>query len=522
MQVRFLPGAISRSERYRRLRCAGSLVFGDPCYGRRVLVSESTLEAAAIRASPDVSRPPETWTPRRFTRRHPWWSVTIGTALLSAALVTWVGTRPGFDPYGWLVWGHQTLTGSLDTNAAPSWKPLPYLFTVPYALAGHYELALWMITAAAVALSGVVFAARIAYRLVDAPPHRRWAAIAAGAFAGVALLGIQDYSHYILSSQSDPMIVSLCLGAIDCHLHRRPRAAFGLLVLASLGRPEVWAFLGLYSIWLWRRRPATRWLLAGGWMVIALLWFGIPAFTSRTPFVSASNALDSGRRLTSNQVGGTIGRFLGLDELPVELAALFGLGLAVWRRDRVVVALAGAIVLWVVIEIGFALHGWPGLARYMFEPGGVLVVLAGVGVGRLLTDRPRGPRVPSWAGAVVVVALVASLVPAALSHAGVEHKDLREQRLRTREIGRLLPTINQLGGAARLRECGEPLTRLQYQTMLAYTLEVNVNRVGFKYGQAIAHGNPIVLFTPYPRGIGWRVQAMHQVSPGCKSLPQAP
>ena len=55
-------------------------------------------------------------------------------------------TRPGFDPYGWLVWGQQTLTGTLDTNAAPSWKPLPYLFTVPYALVGHYQLWLWMIT----------------------------------------------------------------------------------------------------------------------------------------------------------------------------------------------------------------------------------------------------------------------------------------------------------------------------------------------------------------------------------------
>jgi hypothetical protein len=221
-------------------------------------------------------------------------------------------------------------------------------------------------------------------------------------------------------------------------------------------------------------------------------------------------------------VGGTIGRFLGLNELPVELAALLAVALAFWRRDRATLALAGGIVLWVVIEIGFALHGWPGLARYMFEAGGVLVVLAGVGVGRLLADGPRWPRVPSWAGAAVVVALVASLVPAAISHAGVEHKDLREQRLRTAEINALVPVVNALGGAARIRGCGEPLTRLEYQTMLAYTLRINVNRVGFKYGQAIAHGNPIVLFTPYPNKTGWVVQAVHQVSPACRSLPHAP
>ena len=118
-----------------------------------------------------------------------------------------------------------------------------------------------------------------------------------------------------------------------------------------------------------------------------------------------------------------------------------------------------------------------------------------------------------------MVALVASLVPAAISHAGIEHKDLREQRLRTAEINALVPVVNALGGAARIRGCGEPLTRLEYQTMLAYTLRINVNRVGFKYSQAIGHGNPIILFTPYPNKIGWVVKAMHQTSPGCRSLP---
>jgi hypothetical protein len=489
-------------------------------------VTESTLQAAPARPSPPQApgppAEPETWNLRLFMRRHPWWSAAIALIAFSTLLVLWAGTRPGFDPYGWLVWGHQTLHGTLDTNAAPSWKPLPYLFTVPYALAGHYELRLWMITSAAVALSGMGFAGRIVYKLTDPPPERRWPAIVAAVFAGLAVLGLQQYGHYILSSQSDPMIVSLCLGAIDCHLYERPRAAFVLGGLAALGRPEAWPFLGLYSLWLWRRRPAARWLLAGGVVVIALLWFGIPALTSRTAFVAASNALDSGRRLTSDQVGGTISRFLGLNELPLELAALIGVGIAFVRRDRVTLALAAGVVAWVVIEIGFALHGWPGLARYMFEPAGVLIVLAGVAVGRLLTDRARWPAVPSWVGAALVLLLVVSLVPAAISHIRIEHRDMREQRLRTAEINHLPRVVGSLGGAARVRGCGEPLTRLEYQTMLAYTLGENVNQVGFKYGQAIAHGNPIVLFTPKPTGVGWVVQALHQTNPACRSLPSAP
>ena len=122
---------------------------------------------------------------------------------------------------------------------------------------------------------------------------------------------------------------------------------------------------------------------------------------------------------------------------------------------------------------------------------------------------------------MAVGVLVVSLVPAAISHARAEHKDLAEQHRRTAEINDLTTVIDQLGGVARLRACGEPLTRLQYQTMLAYTLRDNVSRVGFKYSQAIAHGNPIVMFTPFPTGVGWLVQAMHQTTPSCQSLPQA-
>ena len=82
--------------------------------------------------------------------------LALGTAaaliVISTAILLWARTRPGFDPYGWLVWGHQTVAGNLDTNAAPSWKPLPFLFTVPYGLFGHYQVWLWMITSLAVSL----------------------------------------------------------------------------------------------------------------------------------------------------------------------------------------------------------------------------------------------------------------------------------------------------------------------------------------------------------------------------------
>ena len=79
--------------------------------------------------------------------------------------------------------------------------------------------------------------------------------------------------------------------------------------------------------------------------------------------------------------------------------------------------------------------------------------------------------------------------------------------------------IDRLGGAGRLRGCGEPLTRLQYQTALAFALGDNVSQVGFKYSQALAHENPVLFITPFESGVGWQIQARHQTEPACAPLP---
>jgi hypothetical protein len=543
---------------------------------------------------------------RARPRVRAWWLLTLGAIALvvgSTVLVIWARTLPSFDAYGWLTWGQRTWHGGLDTNAAPSWKPLPYLFTVVYAVLGHHlELRLWMTTSAAVAFAGVVLAGRIAYKLTAPRADRVWAGWAAAAFAGLALLAMRDelhygYVHYVLSSQSDPMIVTFVLAAIDLALSGRPRAAFACSCLASLGRPEVWPFLALYSVWLWRRDDAARWLVAGAWLVLLALWFGIPAVSSRTPFVSAANALDSGRAPSGDRVTAVLSRFGELQQWPVYVAATLCVALAALRRssprDRAALALAGGIVVWLTIEITFGLHGWPALGRYMFEPAAVATVLAGAFVGRVLAADWRmitagvrrraitlgsdgstmwGSRAPGelwrfattppqqlatvrhrteWedthralagnrgrasealdaggaartakagalGGALVVVAIVAAMVPAAVSAVRSERSDLVHQHARTAEIEALPTVIDRLGGDGRLHRCGEPLTRLQYQTALAYALGDNVSQVGFKYSQALAHGNPVLFITPFESGVGWQVQAAHQALPACAALP---
>src|SRR5689334_22789788 len=96
----------------------------------------------------------------------PWLAAVAALLISSILFVVLTGMRPAYDAYGWLVWGRQAAHLHLDTNAAPSWKPLTFLFTFPYALvAGRTALWLWMVTAVAGAFAASLFAARIAYRL---------------------------------------------------------------------------------------------------------------------------------------------------------------------------------------------------------------------------------------------------------------------------------------------------------------------------------------------------------------------
>ncbi|MFZ0089339.1 MAG: hypothetical protein WAL63_07535 [Solirubrobacteraceae bacterium] len=451
-------------------------------------------------------------------RRRVWAIAGLALVVGSAILLVWARTRPGYDPYGWLVWGYQTLHLSLNLGGAPSWKPLPYVFTVPYALAGHRDqLRLWMITAVAVSLAGSIFAARIAYRIIrdrsaerDRPALiRSYAPVAAAIAAGAGVLALEDYMHYILSAQSDPMIVTFCLAAIDAYLRGRLRWAFVLGLLGSLGRPEVWPFLGLYSVWAWFKVPSMRWMLCGGIALIASLWFAVPTITNGRPDIAGQLALRSPRELHQSKVTGTIGRFTELQYLPIWIAALVAVTIGVLRRDRLVVGLAGAAVLWVVIEIAFAFHGFPALPRYMFEPGAVAAVLAGIGVGWVLTELPKlRPGLPQWAGVLLIVVLVATLVPGAITRLRTERHDLRAQRGRTNEIGLLQTTIDTLGGYRHARDCGEPVTIVEYASVLAWLTHLNVGDVGYLPNLEKRRRYPIVLFATVSPG-GWSVRPWH-------------
>jgi hypothetical protein len=450
-----------------------------------------------------------------------WWPLVIlGVLAVSALFVVISGMRPSYDGFGFLVWGRQVLHWNLNTDGAPSWKPLPFLFTLPYAVAGRTQMWLWMVTAVAGAVGGSVFAARVAFRLTGPSPQRRYAPYVAGAFAGVAVLGINTYPHLVLIANSDPLIVAVCLAAIDCHLSKRPRLAFTMLVLASLGRPEAWPFAGLYALWAWRAVPTTSMRVLGvlGLALIPAFWFTIPALTSHSWFIAGDLALNQQTAIHGNKIVGVFSRLRSLYELPMQLAVLVGVGLAAIRRDRTTLAVAGAAVVWVVIEIAFAYHGWSAVSRYMIEPAAVMVVIAGGAVGRLLADMP-GSRILRWLGPVAVLVLLGALAPTASTRAKTVRREIDDARVDAREIDRLHKVIAKVGGPTKVEACGQPVSFLGFQSTLAWEVGVNVGNVGYRPGRSIRKGTAIVLFKPHKRG--WQVRPYNPRQPrafSCQEL----
>ncbi|HYZ81845.1 MAG TPA: hypothetical protein VE571_11270, partial [Solirubrobacteraceae bacterium] len=87
-------------------------------------------------------------------------------ALAVGALSLLIPSTPSYDPWSWLVWSRQIIHGHLTiTSGGTSWKPLPMIFTIPFALFGHAAPDLWLVVARAGAFAAAVMVFRLAYRL---------------------------------------------------------------------------------------------------------------------------------------------------------------------------------------------------------------------------------------------------------------------------------------------------------------------------------------------------------------------
>lgn len=208
--------------------------------------------------------------------------------VLAVVSLSWPST-PSYDPYSWLIWGRQILHGHLWIAGGSSWKPLPVIFTVPFALFGSAQPDLWLIVARAGAgltvLMSVKLTVRITWGLVSSSRvgellrEQSWPGRAL-AFAPVVLAGVAalicttftpSYPGNMLLGYSEGVMVAAFLIAVERAWDGHHRQAFALGIIPCLDRPEVWPIWGLYGLWLiWTDRRAWRLVVGLGVLMLAL------------------------------------------------------------------------------------------------------------------------------------------------------------------------------------------------------------------------------------------------------------
>ena len=406
--------------------------------------------------------------------------------LAAAALELGLRMDPSYDPFGWLVWGRQTLHLALNTVGAPSWKPLPWLLTTPLALAGAAAPALWLIVACAAGLLALWLAYRLGHRL---------AGRVGGAAAVVGILLCRNWFDYLLTGNVEPATVALALGAVESHVLGRRRLAFVLLGLTALMRPEAGLLLVIYGAWLWRSDREARVFEAAFFAALALLWFLPPyiatgvGFGSRDPvFIAAGATHDP---LTVAYRAGVIVIW------PVAIAALAGLAFAVRSRTadrRLALAIATGCAGWVGATALMAALGFPGLQRFMLPAGAGACVLAGAGVGWAVAPIRGLFRSRRWplGGAILLVAAAATVWYAQF-RINDAFSSIRGEQARSSLDRSLDAAITAAGGRRRVLACGLPSADLGFQSALGWDLHRAVGQILFRPRRDVHLPDPVVL-----------------------------
>ena len=147
-----------------------------------------------------------------------------------------------------------------------------------------------------------------------------------------------------------------------------------------------------------------------------LVWAAVDAAVTGDPLFSlhytSSSAEDLGRRRTLGEIPSALPQFFSsLVKLPVLLAALLGLGFAVWAAPRravmPLVLLASGIGTFVLIGIA----GLSVIERYLIVAALALLVFAAVGVGGFTMLRPGRLRT-AWMTASAVLLLAGAVFTA--------------------------------------------------------------------------------------------------------------
>ncbi len=404
-----------------------------------------------------------------------WWpfAACVGLAFLSLLLPS----TPTYDPWAWIIWGREITQFDLVTTSGPSWKPLPILFTTPFALFGDAAPYLWLVVARAGTLGGLVVAYRLGTRL-GGP---------AAGFLGAAAIAVAPWTFRNAAlGNSEGLLVLCVLWACDRHLDGHRGQAFALAVAAGMLRPEAWPFLLLYAAWLLWMDRKRWWWIGLGLLSLPVAWLVPEKWGSGSFWRAAERAQQPNPNSPAFADSPTLA-ILGdaLEMLPVYV--IIGLVAAV------VVALARAVPVgrgapalglaalaggWIALVAAMTEAGYAGNQRYLVAAAALLCVLGAVGIswaaGALAVRSGRHGRtvVAAIGGATIALVVVGAVSSLPTTAKGIGYQ--------VRIANDLDDAIADAGGAERLKACGHLYTNAYTVPLVAWTMKVHAIDVGFR------------------------------------------
>ncbi|MCX6387918.1 MAG: hypothetical protein NTX07_04230 [Solirubrobacterales bacterium] len=408
-------------------------------------------------------------------------AILIGSACLLAALLSLLAFNPGltYDPAAWAVWAAELPHRTMGLGSGPSWKPLPVLLTAPFALVSwEFGGESWLVIARTGSIATSVLLWRTASRAVT-PDNAPWkttpSALIAGGTAALLPWLIPSWVQFASGGASEPVMMALLLAAVEAHLAGRAKIALALVVGAGLVRPEVWALLAIYGIYMMRRggiRALPTLLLAA--LVEFIGWFGVPWMAGGDPLQATHRA----RVFVDREV--PVDEFLRRvsTELPWEAWLLITLGVVatVVLKRRVLTAITVTGLGWLLVVTAMTEGGYSGISRYAVPALVILCATAGAGAGWAVGLVSSKAAQTAIAAAAVVFLLGTTVGRAPELSAQVNRVD------RIGEIGRDSVVALQRAGGARelIRQCGALGTNWVYTPVVSWRAGVSLGNIGFR------------------------------------------
>ena len=340
------------------------------------------------------------------------------SGLAALVVVTIVGfalwpSYPNYDSVYSLVWGSELLGGnepSFEAFRAPTQHPLAIAVAILlWPLGGAADHALVLLTL----LSFVAVVAAV-YRL-----GRDAFAPLVGLAAALIMVSRFDFPYLAVRAYIDIPFMALVLWAavLEYQRPRRGGVVWVLLAAAGLLRPEAWALLGLYWLWL-AVDPEADWPSRFKWAVYAaapaLVWVGIDLAFTGDPLYSQHAtsetvaSLDRGEDL-AELPGALAVSMTELVKPPVILAGLAGIVLAVALVPRRALMPGIVLVTGIGTFLAIGAAGFAVIDRYLIVAAAAFCIFAGFAIaGFAAIERFRALRIV-WAvgAALIVVAVVA-------------------------------------------------------------------------------------------------------------------